>query len=65
MPEDLVLVSDAARELGVSRWAVWHAIKTQRLPSFTLGRFRVIRRDDLEEFKRTRRGRGRPRKADA
>lgn len=52
----------AATELGVSRWAVLKAIRDKRLKSSKEGRDHFIHRDELERFKRERRGRGRPRK---
>lgn len=53
----------AATELGVTRWAVLKAIRDKRLKSDKEGRDHFISREELERFKRERRGRGRPRKA--
>lgn len=50
----------AAKELGVSRWAVLKAIHDKRLTSEKAGRDHFIHRDELERFKRERRPRGRP-----
>lgn len=53
----------AAIELEVTRWAVLKAIKDKRLTAEKMGRDYLIARDELDRFKRERRGRGRPRKS--
>jgi hypothetical protein len=52
--EEWLLVSDAAAELGLSRWAIWALMKDGRLPWEYFGRFRVVRRVDLDRLKAER-----------
>lgn len=60
--EDYVLIPVAAKELGVSRQTLWRYVSKERLPAERVGRDYVIRREDLEAFKATRKPAGRPRK---
>lgn len=53
-PEGLLTSNEAARELGISRQSVSAAIKEGRLRAAQWGRFYVIRRKDLEEWKERR-----------
>lgn len=52
--EEWLLVSDAAAELGLSRWAIWALMKDGRLAWEYFGRFRVVRRDDIDRLKAER-----------
>jgi hypothetical protein len=52
--EEWLLVSDAAAELGLTRWAIWALMKDGRLPWEYFGRFRVVRRDDVDRLKAER-----------
>jgi excisionase family DNA binding protein len=61
MREDWVTTDVAAAELNVTRWAVLKAIRDKRLASVKEGRDHFIAREELDRFKRERRGRGRPR----
>ena len=49
--EDFVLSDTAARELGMSQWAVLKAMQRGVLPAHKIGRTWVINRTDLERFK--------------
>ena len=60
---ELVGVTIAARELGLSTARVRELIKLQRLPAQQIGREYAITREDLEAFKRLDRPVGRPLKA--
>jgi excisionase family DNA binding protein len=64
--EDFVLVPDAARELNVSKWAVWKLIERDQLKARKIGMQYFIPRAELERLKEARRagkgGPGRPRK---
>lgn len=65
MEDDVVLVPEAAAELGVSRYTVWRYIDSKRLPARRLGRDWLIRRIDLAALKADMPKRGRPRKPPA
>ncbi len=64
-----MLVSDAAKELGMTRGALWKAIERGRLPTQRIGTTLLIHRADLDQFKADppKRGwpKGRPRKPPA
>jgi excisionase family DNA binding protein len=49
--DELVTVPEAARELGVSRWAVWQQVKAGHLPAIRVGRDWAIERAALNAFK--------------
>ncbi len=57
---ELVGVTAAARELGLSTARVRELIKLERLPAQQIGREYAITREDLEAFKRIDRPVGRP-----
>jgi len=57
---ELVGVTIAARELGLSTARVRELIKLERLPAQQIGREYAITREDLEAFKRIDRPVGRP-----
>lgn len=60
--DELVLLPDAARELGISHVTAWRYVKAKRLTAHKLGPMYVIRRKDLDAFKAKSRPVGRPRK---
>ena len=49
-----VSVNEAAGLIGICKPAIYHYIHSGELPSFRLGRRRLIRRESLEEFQRKR-----------
>ena len=57
---ELVGVTTAARELGLSTARVRELIKLERLPAQQIGREYAITREDLEAFKLIDRPVGRP-----
>jgi excisionase family DNA binding protein len=59
----LLSVAEAASELNASDAYVRRLLLGQRLYGIKVGRVWAILPEDLEEFKRLRRRRGRPRKA--
>lgn len=61
--EDVVLIPEAARTLGMSRQTLWRHVDRGHLKAEKLGRDYVIRRDDLAAFQAERqKAPGRPRK---
>lgn len=61
-----MVLSDAARELNVSRVTAWRHVQSGRLKARKVGPIYLVKRADLEDFKANRRPIGRPRKtADA
>ena len=58
--DDEMVLSEVARELGVSHVSVWRFIQANRLPARKVGPIYVVKRSDLEAFKARRRGPGRP-----
>ncbi len=60
--DELVLLPDAARELGISHVTAWRYVKAERLKARKLGPLYVIRRADLDAFKAKDRPVGRPRR---
>ena len=57
---EIVSVTVAAKELGLSNNRVRELIRAGKLPAQKLGREWAIIREDLEEFKNTERPTGRP-----
>jgi len=57
---EIVSVTAAAKELGLSNNRVRELIRAGKLPAQKLGREWAIIREDLEEFKNTERPVGRP-----
>ena len=55
-----MVLSEVARELGISHVSVWRFIQANRLPARKVGPIYVVKRADLEAFKAGRRGPGRP-----
>jgi excisionase family DNA binding protein len=60
--EEDVVLSDAARELGVSHVTAWRHIKSGKLIARRVGPIYLIKRRDLDAFKAARKPAGRPRK---
>lgn len=60
MPEEYVLVIDAAAELGMTRAALWKAIQRDRIQVRRQGGIITIPRSELERFKQTPRRNGWP-----
>jgi excisionase family DNA binding protein len=46
--KEYISIKEACRLLGVSRWTMYRAIESHRLPALNLGRRLIIRRSDLE-----------------
>ena len=42
--------ADGARMLGIGRTLFYHLINTEKIPSFTLGRRRLIKVEDLQAW---------------
>jgi len=57
----LLSTTQAGEELGVSRQRVTQLINDNSLKAVRIGTFWAIDKDDLEEYKATRRSSGRPR----
>lgn len=55
-----MLLSAAAEQLGMSRWAVWKAVQRGRLNAKRVGRDYFVHQDELARFQRERRPPGRP-----
>ncbi len=55
MGDEVVPVTRAASELNLSRWRVWQIIKVGDLPAEKVGDRWLIRRQDLDAFKRIER----------
>lgn len=55
-----MVLSEVARELGISHVSVWRFIRANRLPARKVGPIWLVKRSDLETFKAGRRGPGRP-----
>lgn len=55
-----MVLSEVARELGISHVSVWRFIQNNRLPARKVGPIYVVKRSDLEAFKANRKGPGRP-----
>lgn len=60
--EEEVVLSEAARELNMSHVSVWRHVDSGKLKARKVGPIWLIRREDLEAFKRLDRRIGRPRK---
>lgn len=61
--DDVVLIPEAAKQLGISRQTLWRHVAAGRLPATKVGRDYVIRRADLAAFDAARQKTpGRPRK---
>ena len=61
--DDVVLIPEAAKQLGISRQTLWRHVHAGRLPAMRVGRDYVIRRADLATFEAQRQKTpGRPRK---
>lgn len=57
LADDYITVSEAARRKGVSRAAVYQAIREERLPHTKISRTTVLARRDVDAWKpRSRRG---------
>ncbi len=52
--EEWIVVSEAAAELGLTRWAIWALMSDGRLPWRQMGRFRVVLRADVDRLKAER-----------
>jgi excisionase family DNA binding protein len=63
--EDWMRTDEVAAELHVSKTVVWRQITAGRLPAERIGRDWLVKREDVERFKRLERPRGRPRKQPA
>ena len=59
-----VVLSAAAKELGMSHVSVWRHVQSGKLPARKVGPIYLVKRRDLEEFKAKQRPIGRPRKTD-
>ncbi len=57
-----MVLSEAARELNMSHVSVWRHVDSGKLKARKVGPIWLIRREDLEAFKRLDRRIGRPRK---
>lgn len=57
-----VVLSEAARELGMSHVSVWRHVDSGKLKARKVGPIWLIKRADLEAFKRLDRRVGRPRR---
>lgn len=53
-PSDLLTVPQAAKYLGISRQAVWEAIKKGRLETLRFGHVSLIPRASAAAYKKTR-----------
>lgn len=60
-----MVLSEAARLLGMSHVSAWRHIKAGRLVARRVGPIWVVKRRDLEAFKANRNPIGRPRKPTA
>lgn len=60
--EEEVVLSEAARELGLSHVSVWRHVDSGKLKARKVGPIWLIKRADLEAFKQLRRPIGRPRR---
>lgn len=60
-----VVLSKAARELHMSHVSVWRHVQAGRLKARRVGPIWLVKREDLEAFKRLERPKGRPRKQPA
>ncbi len=60
--ESEMVLSEVARELGVSHVSGWRFIQANRLPARKVGPIWLVKRSDVEAFKRRDRPIGRPRK---
>lgn len=63
--EEEVVLSEAARELGLSHVSVWRHVDSGKLKARKVGPIWLIKRADLEAFKQLRRPIGRPRRPPA
>lgn len=62
MQNDIITQAEAARLLGVSRGRVEQLVDAGTLPAVDLHlTVRAVRRADVERYRRSRRGPGRPR----
>jgi excisionase family DNA binding protein len=62
--EEEVVLSAAARELGVSHVTIWRHVQAGKLKARKVGPIYLVKRADLDAFKAARRGPGRPRNDD-
>jgi excisionase family DNA binding protein len=58
--DELLTLPSAARELGISHVTLYRLVKAGRIPSTRVGAYHLIRRTDLEAFRRLDRKAGRP-----
>lgn len=49
-----MLLTEAAKELGLTRWAIWRYVKNGELAADLYGRDRVIKVEEWERFKAER-----------
>lgn len=57
-----VVLSDAAKELGMSHVSAWRHVKSGKLPARKVGPIYLVKRQDLDAFKALQRRVGRPRR---
>jgi excisionase family DNA binding protein len=60
--EDVMLISDVARELNRSHVTVWRHIRDKRLPAKRVGPIYLVERADFEAFRDKHRPVGRPKR---
>lgn len=58
--EEDVVLSEAARELGMSHVSVWRHVQSGKLPARKVGPIYLVKRADLDAFKARDRKIGRP-----
>ena len=62
MDQNLFRVTDAAKRIGLSRQRLWLYINEGRCLTVEVGGVRMITAAEIERFKKTRNGTGRPKK---
>lgn len=60
-----MLLSTAAEQLQMSRWAIWKAVQRGQLHAEKFGRDYVVHKDEVDRFRAARRPPGRPPKPSA